>query len=242
VIERLVGDAVVSVDTRNDVLDGSLFPEEEAVVADAVEKRRREFTAARVCAHRALERLGVPPAPVLPGVRGEPRWPLGVVGSITHCTGYRGVVLGRSGEVDSIGIDAEPNEPLKPGILVEVSLPAERRWIAELAGTVPGICWDRLLFSAKESVYKAWFPLARRPLGFDEALIAFSCDGDSASGSFTAELLVPGPRVRSVELRQFSGRWMVSDGIAMTAIVVVGRPNRPGAARPGEWAAFAGRV
>jgi 4'-phosphopantetheinyl transferase EntD len=66
----------------------------------------------------------------------------------------------------------------------------------------------RLLFSAKESVYKAWFPLARKFLDFSEAELAF------ADGTFSARILVPGP------VTGFEGRWLIKDGFVLTSIVV----------------------
>ena len=39
--------------------------------------------------------------------------------------------------------------------------PAKRARLAALADALPGVAWDRLLFSAKESVYKAWAPIDR---------------------------------------------------------------------------------
>ncbi len=74
--------------------------------------------------------------------------------------------------------------------------------------------WDRLLFSAKESVYKAWFPLAGRWLGFEDAIVAV----DRGFGSFSARLLVPGPVLGGRELTGFSGRWLVREGLILTAI------------------------
>ena len=73
----------------------ALFPEEEAVIAKAVDKRRREFTTARACARAALARLGLPPVPIVPGLRGAPQRPDGVVGSMTHCAGYRACAVAR---------------------------------------------------------------------------------------------------------------------------------------------------
>jgi 4'-phosphopantetheinyl transferase EntD len=78
--------------------------------------------------------------------------------------------------------------------------------------------WDRLLFSAKESVYKAWFPLANRWLGFEDAVLAI----DPCRRSFEARLLVPGPALAGGRLTMFSGRWLVRDGLVLTAIGVVG--------------------
>ena len=89
------------------------------------------------------------------------------------------------------GWTPSPHGPLPDGVLNQVSLPAERARLGELAAAAPGVCWDRVLFSAKESVYKAWFPLARRWLGFDEADVTI----DPADGTFRARLLVEGPVV-----------------------------------------------
>ncbi|NDZ87966.1 4'-phosphopantetheinyl transferase, partial [Streptomyces sp. SID10115] len=81
----LAGVPVTVVETHEDPADAVLFPAEEAVVANAVDKRRKEFTTVRHCARTALARIGVPAAPILPGHRGAPGWPDGVVGSMTHC-------------------------------------------------------------------------------------------------------------------------------------------------------------
>ena len=70
-------------------------------------------------------------------------------------------------------IDAEPHEPLPEGLLGDVASAGGARLLAELARTEPAVHWDRLLFSAKESVYKAWFPLAERWLGFEDAALTF---------------------------------------------------------------------
>ena len=84
-------------------------------------------------------------------------------------------------------------------------------------GLDAGVRWDRLLFSAKESVYKAWFPLTRRWLDFEEAVVI----PDPAEGTFTARLLVPGPVVDGRTLTGFPGRWMVDRGLVATAITVL---------------------
>src|ERR1039458_9943593 len=109
VIEEILPHAVISVEALNDPPNVALFPAEEAAVGRPVEKRRREFTTARACARKALAQLGLPPSPITNGERGEPRWPAGVVGSITHCDGYRACAIARSTEMVTIGIDAEPN-------------------------------------------------------------------------------------------------------------------------------------
>lgn len=215
-IDELVPATVVAVEAFGDPADPvALFPEEEAVVARAVAKRRNEFTTARACARAALAKLGLPPVPIVPGLRGAPGWPTGVVGSITHCAGYRACALAFDTDVLTIGLDAEPNEVLPNGVLDMVASAEERVWLRELATASPDAHWDRLLFSAKESVYKAWFPLTQRWLGFEEAAVTAATDG-----TFSARLLVPGPVVRGRALTGFDGRWLVRDGLVLTTIVV----------------------
>ncbi|MGW3285632.1 4'-phosphopantetheinyl transferase family protein [Streptomyces sp. NPDC001002] len=222
-IEELLPPEVVAVEVLGD--DGSepapLYPEEAAVVERAVAKRRREFALVRACARRAMEKLGVPPGPLLPGERGAPGWPAGLVGSMTHCDGYCAAALVRAGDLASLGIDAEPHGPLPEGVLDAVSLPAEAVRLRALAQERPGVHWDRLLFSAKESVYKAWFPLTGQWLEFTEADIEVFLDpGEPLHGTFRAELLVPGPLVGRRRVSHFEGRWTVQRGLVATAISV----------------------
>ena len=169
------------------------MPEEKALIARAVDTRRSEFITARHCARMALEQLGVPPAPILKGDKGEPQWPDGVVGSLTHTRGYRGAVVGRSAVVRSVGIDAEPHDVLPDGVLKAISLPAERH---EIGALPTGLHWDRILFCAKEATYKTWFPLTSRWLGFEDAHITFDVDATGMTGSFVSRILID-PAARS---------------------------------------------
>lgn len=218
-IEELLPRGAIAVEAVSDPPDAVLFPEEEALIGRAVPKRRLEFTTVRHCARTALGRLGVPAVPILTGERGAPQWPDGIVGSMTHCAGYRAAVVARSTDLVTLGVDAEPHDALPPDVLDTVTLPQERDRLAQLAATRPDVHWDRLLFSAKEAVYKAWFPLTRRWLDFDEADITFD-GGRDESGAFDARLLVPGPVVGGVSLPGFAGRWLVRDGLLFTAIAL----------------------
>lgn len=219
-IGRILPPSVTYAESFDDVTDEVLFPEEAAVVEHAVDKRRREFTTGRICARRALRDLGRPAAPLLPGVHGEPRWPEGIVGSITHCQGYRGVVVSEVAHAVSIGIDAEPNEPLPGSLLKSISQPEERSDVDMLTRAFSEVCWDRLLFCAKEAVYKTWFTLTSSWLGFDGALVRLQ--PREWTGTFSAHLLVPGPVAGGEKIEAFSGRWVLSRGVLLTAIVVPG--------------------
>lgn len=214
-IEELLPPSVRVGETYLDRLDVELYPQESAVIERAVEKRRREFATVRGCARDALRALGVEPAPILPGPRGEPTWPRGVVGSMTHCTGYRGAVVARSTELGSIGIDAEVDEPLPSGVIDTVSLREERGRLADLDGC--GVCADRLLFCVKEAVYKAWFPLTHRFLEFHEACVTLDRDG-----TFSAEVRLDEPGEVGWP-NSFTGRWLARNGLLLSASSVTAR-------------------
>nr|WP_051835928.1 4'-phosphopantetheinyl transferase superfamily protein [Streptomyces sp. NRRL WC-3549] len=216
-IEQLLAAEVASHEVFEDPPEVTLLAEEEALVRDSVESRRREFTTGRHCARTALGSLGFPSdRPILSGKRGEPLWPGGVRGSITHCRGYRAAAVARAAQVASVGIDAEPDQPLPDGVLEAVALPEEEVRTEELLLGHPGVHWDRMLFSAKESVYKTWFPLTHRPLEFDDAVIEI----DPVGGTFSARILPQGVRGIHNAPRGFTGRWTVGNGLVVTAIAV----------------------
>ncbi|MFF1699863.1 4'-phosphopantetheinyl transferase [Streptomyces sp. NPDC058257] len=224
-LARVVPDDIVVEEFRTDPDGIVLHPAEEALIARSVPARRREFTTGRHCAHRALERLGLPAPAILPDPKGSPHWPTGVVGSITHCAGYRAAAVAGTARVRSLGIDATPNDPLPEGVLEAIGLSAEQRRVQKYLAAHPSVRWDRVLFSAKESVYKTWYPLVRRSLGFEEADVDFRPDTEfrpgpdaAGEGSFTARILPP---VRELGFPQeLSGRYAVRDGLVLTAITL----------------------
>jgi 4'-phosphopantetheinyl transferase EntD len=215
VLQAILPPAVVAAETFGD-LDEPLYPQEEAALARAVDKRRREFRSARGCARAALAQLGLGRPPMVPGLRGAPAWPDGVVGSMTHCDGYAAAAVARSDRIHSVGVDAEPHAPLPEGVLDVVTLAEERRQLTGLARDHHEVHWGRLIFSAKESVYKAWFPLARRWLGFEDALVTL----DPRTRTFTARLLVDGPVLDGEPMGRLHGRWRVGRGLVLTAVTV----------------------
>jgi 4'-phosphopantetheinyl transferase EntD len=194
-----------------------LFPAEEAVIATADPARRREFAAGRAVARAALAGLHAPIGPVLPGWAGEPQWPDGVVGSITHCAGYRACAVGLARDMAAIGIDAEPcpqldGGTLDGGLLTAVAGDAERAWLAELNAACPGTPWDRVLFCAKESVYKAWYPHTGERPGPRDITVRIGQEG-----TFTAIL----PRGSAVPPgTHLIGRWLVRRGLIVTAVSI----------------------
>jgi 4'-phosphopantetheinyl transferase EntD len=213
-IETLVP-ASACAEMFSDVPESTMFSNEAAAVANAVAERRLEFGTVRYCARKALLQIGVPSVPVLPDVEGAPRWPVGVVGSMTHCTGYRAAAVARSDQVYGLGIDAEPHAAMPSAALELVLRDEERARLRDLADGHPRVHWDRIVFCAKEAVYKTWFPLTRRWLDFTDVSTTAYPDG-----TFWTRLCVPGSRVAGVDLDVFGGRWLVGRGLVVAATSV----------------------
>ncbi len=230
-IEELLPAVSAAVEAFADPPEVALFEEERPAVANAVAKRRREFATGRECARRALERIGRPAVAIPVGEGGAPQWLPGVVGSIAHCAGYRAAAVAEDTELAAIGIDAEPHAPLADGVLDICALPEEISHLRELAADTGDVHWDRLLFSAKESVYKAWFPLARRWLDFSQVTVSI----EPAAQTFCARFLVAGPAVAGRKLTGCSGRWLVRDGLLLTATTVPAGTEPAVATGPVSW-------
>ncbi len=169
-IETLFPAGVVVVEARGTLWDAPLLPEEEGCVEGAIERRRRQFAAGRACAREALARLGLPPAPLLREADRSPRWPEGVVGSISHCDTRCAAAVARGGDFAGIGLDIERRGRLRDHLLPRVATPRERARLA-----APGASQDlpTLLFSAKESVYKCLARRLPRTLGWHDVEIDF---------------------------------------------------------------------
>lgn len=137
-------------------------------LANAVPKRRAEYLAGRVLAAQTMSCLEVDPAPVGRGPKGEPLWPAGLCGSISHSHGTVGVWLGRGG-ID-LGLDIEVLADVRAvrAIRQTVLTPGDLAAI----GAEPDAKTCTAVFSAKEALYKALYPRVRRFFGFDHAEVA----------------------------------------------------------------------
>ncbi len=215
-IEQLLPTGVVAVEAFEDMPGEPVFPGEEDLVANVVEGRRREFVTTRRCAREALAKIGHSPAAIRPDPRREPLWPAGVVGSITHTTGFRAAAVAPRYVLAGIAIDTEQNEPLPDGVEDLVTVPGEPEMLAAPARSFPVMHWGRLLFSAKESVYKAWYPLTGRWLGFEDAGVTID-----PAATFAAKLLIDGGRTDGEPpLTDLRGRFLVARGLVATAVTV----------------------
>lgn len=206
----------------------ALHPRERHLVARAVASRRSDFGDARWCAHEALRRWGTEACdiPILRGDSGMPLFPDGVVGTLSHTEGIRGALVGDAVTWRSVGLDVEQAVPLPAGVFNAVTSPSERWALSRLVGdTGRERLLGTVLFSAKETVYKSWFPLAGRFLDFDEAEVALDMSrGDVGSagsaggsgqgyvgGSWRARLLTSPTPVDEIH-----GSWVVRGGYVAT--------------------------
>nr|WP_246256743.1 4'-phosphopantetheinyl transferase superfamily protein [Isoptericola halotolerans] len=191
------------------------MPAERALVADAVPVRRAQFASARRCARAALRDLGRPAAPVLHDLRRRPRWPAGVVGSMSHGTGVAAAVVGSAAAWQGVGIDVEAAVPLPDDVVDMLLTPQERRRLHGWARPeAPG---TTVVFSVKESAFKIFSPLTDGWLDPDDVDVRVA-----AEGAATAELARPLPDGRT----RLHGRWGVVGGAVVTLLaapVVVDR-------------------
>lgn len=151
----LIGHRVISSGDEHALLDV-----EAASIVSPVVAVRRASGAARIVARQLLAQLGRPGTAVPKGASGEPIWPAGIAGSLAHDDRVAVAAVGMQRDVGSVGIDIEPAVFLPPDMLALIATPQELRKIADdpLGG--------KLLFAAKEAVYKAVYPLDRVFLEF----------------------------------------------------------------------------
>jgi 4'-phosphopantetheinyl transferase EntD len=143
----------------------ALLPTEAPAFHRGVAKVRRQSGAARIAARRLATAFGLTDVALPRSASGATVWPTGLVGSLAHDDAVAVAALASDRNFAGIGIDVEPALPLPAGLVEVIATSAERRrYGAALVGS-------RLLFAAKEAVYKAQFPLDRERLGFHDVEI-----------------------------------------------------------------------
>lgn len=215
-VRPLFSDAVVVVegDPRRTWPDSALFPEEEAAVARALDKRRREFTAGRTFARRALVQLGLPAAPIPLDDQRAPVWPPGVVGTISHTARWCVAALAPASALASLGADVEEVGPLDPNVSRMVCSPDELVAVESLGDPDD---WAKVVFCAKECLYKAQFPLSRTFLGFEAVSVELVPDtAEGGSGRFAARFEVSAGPFRAGQ--RLDGRFRREAGLWATAL------------------------
>jgi 4'-phosphopantetheinyl transferase EntD len=178
----------------------SLHPQEESLVANAAQKRRRDFALGRACARAALSALGRDGAVMIGrDENGAPLWPAGVFGSITHTKDYAAALVAEAHDVSGVGVDAERVGGVTQDLWPRLFDSVECDRLMALDAAQQRI-FATLFFSAKEAVYKA--SAKKGALAFRDIHIT-PCDG-----GFTV--------MRSGEILR--GRYALQDDLLLTAV------------------------
>jgi|SRR5581483_3435852 len=168
-----VGSVAIGIASQSTVLRYALLAEEDCGISSlASAKRRANWMRGRVAARIALGKLGTAQGAVGRGKAGEPIWPHGISGSITHCLPWSVAAVTESSSSVFLGIDLEDTKRIQEfGIENVVCRPAEREWVHEDSNSLERLC---RIFSAKEALYKSLFPSFGHYIDFDEVELCWS--------------------------------------------------------------------
>jgi 4'-phosphopantetheinyl transferase EntD len=209
-IQSLFPAEVVTEETTIPALVENLHPAEQMCIKRAALRRRLDFAGGRACARRALAKLGIGAFPLQMGEKGEPVWPTGIVGSISHSGGRCAAAVARWRRIRSLGLDLECLGPFEEGVIKLVCTAPELEWVQSLPGARRPMAFG-LLFSAKECFYKCQFPLTRRWLDFHDVDIRVFPEDE--------EFEPTGPACSvGVGVAFSRGRYLVSDGYVITGL------------------------
>lgn len=188
---------------------------------EAAPSRRLQFLAGRFCAAQALRALGVADwqQQLRRDVNGGPAWPTGVTGSITHTDGFVSAAVGRTTDVESIGIDTEQtiSEPRARTVASVIAWPIEVA--AARACGLTRLEALTLVFSAKETIFKCLYRRVGQMFHFHDVRVV---DVNSIERTFRARVVKPlSPAFPSGTLLE--GRFDIHDGWIHTGMILLGR-------------------
>ena len=193
-----------------------LREEEEFLEGLSSAKRQSEFSQGRRCAHQALAKFKLESEPILRNTDSkEPCWPKGVLGSITHSGKNAAAAVGMSGDVSGIGIDLEClSRVVDFNISRQVCVEKELEWLKSLTPDQANLGL-RIIFSAKESIFKCLFPISKTYLYFKDATVTV----DEANTEFTFTLSRECSGITEVGF-QHGGKFSIVEKMLLTAIYI----------------------
>ena len=209
---ELLSDDVVTYETERFVHAPGLFPEERAIVRDAVPSRVEEFAAGRVCARLSLADLGYPPAPLLRDQDRRPAWPPACHGSITHTEGYCAAAVVPDALSAGIGIDVEAAGRVTEALEARICTPVEVGRLQRMNEARRRMT-ATVIFSAKEAVFKCQSHLPDALRGFHDVEI------DLDEGAFRV-LLLRDPPAALGALGFPQGRYRFERGLIFSGIIL----------------------
>jgi enterobactin synthetase component D len=136
----------------------------------SVAKRQAEFLAGRLCARAALQQLDQLDCIPAIGEDRAPVWPAHISGSITHSTGHAAAIVGHKAQWRGLGMDLENLLSLERAerLAGEILTAQELQRMAALPREQIALLVT-LTFSAKESLFKALYPIVQKRFYFEHA-------------------------------------------------------------------------
>lgn len=216
ILQSWLGPAFAVAVSAPALVDDQLFPEERTYIAGAIGLRREEFGTARICARRALAALGVQGAALVPYADRSPRWPKGIVGSLSHSQDLCVAAVTAAPHIHGFGIDVEINAPLDHELEKMICTAGERDFVDSLSILERGRI-GKMIFCAKEAVYKCQYPLTKTFLDFQD----IELDLEASLETF---VVARAPRHHDIAplLRSVKGSFLLTDTLIFTAAMLVG--------------------
>ena len=143
----------------------------------AMKKRRAEYLASRWLARTVMATLGIPDFLLQNHSDRSPIWPPGVQASLSHTDGA--VALAVTQQPLCIGVDIESVMSLRTAEETAALLMSSQEEARLRALPLPFSQAATLLFSLKESLYKALWPQLHQPMDFPQASLL---EADIAAG------------------------------------------------------------
>lgn len=212
-----VGKIAMGIASESAALRSTLLAEEDCAISPlSSAKRRANWTRGRVAARIALGKLGTDQGAVRRGNAGEPIWPHGISGSITHCAPWSVAAVTESPDSVFVGIDLEDTRRIQEfGIESVVCRPTEREWIHEGSNSLQRLC---MIFSAKEALYKSLFPSFRHYIDFGEVELCWSPQKRGFKVVMLPRLNDPQGRVSLIASRSFKNLIFSCAAYAMRSV------------------------
>ncbi|PKF49935.1 hypothetical protein AT251_15290 [Enterovibrio nigricans] len=139
-------------------------------IRSSVPKRQAEFLAGRYLAKTLLQSASSFDGEIKVGLNRQPTWPNGWIGSISH-TDDRALVLGHCGQKKFAGIDIENVIPFSTCKDIATSIHSNEELALFVEQGIAENIATTLIFSAKESLFKATYPYIGYYFGFESAKV-----------------------------------------------------------------------
>jgi 4'-phosphopantetheinyl transferase EntD len=193
--------------------DGRIYPEEYKFIKAARIKRQRDFIAGRIATRNALRRLNIYNFPILVGKHRNPLFPKNIIGSISHTKDYCAVVISNNKNILSLGFDAETRDSkINDNMMDLICTKNEKIWLKQSNNYK---LYVKIIFSAKESIYKCYFPIIKEFLDFQDVEISINL----VKNNFTFKIL-------KTNLSFFSphntvNNFVISDKYIFTGVTII---------------------